>query len=253
MNYYGILGIFIFEMNRGFRTFRQTILAPIVSTSLYFIIFGSAIGKSFTSINEIPYGSFMVPGLIMMTIISQSVSNTSFGIYYPSFSGTIYEILSAPISPLEITIGYIMGGTCKALIVGSIVLITSTFFTHITVSHPFWMIFFFIISCITFSIFGFMVGIWADSFEQLHLMPVLVIMPLSFLGGSFYSIDMLPPFWQKISLLNPIMYIISGFRWSFYDSGDVSLTTSIVIITFFLILSICAVMLIFKTGYRLKK
>lgn len=252
MNYKGMLAIYKFEMNRTFRTMVQSIVSPVISTVLYFIVFGSAIGSHFNAIDGVPYGAFIVPGLIMMTILGQSISNASFGIYFPRFTGTIYEILSAPISSIEIVISYVGAATTKSLIVGIIVLITASFFVPMKIMHPFWMIFFLTITCITFSLLGFIIGIWADGFEQLQLIPLLIIAPLSFLGGSFYSISILPIFWQKISLLNPVVYLISGFRWSFYESSDVSLEVSVIMILAFILACITVVVWIFKTGYRLK-
>jgi ABC-2 type transport system permease protein len=253
MNYHGIWFIFKFEVMRAFRTIGQSIAAPIISTILYFIVFGSAIGTHVKDIDGVHYGAFIVPGLIMLTILGQSISNASFGIYFPRFTGTIYEILSAPLSPIEITIAYISAAATKSFIIGSIVLITAGLFVPIKIMHPFWMIFFLTMTCITFSIFGFIIGIWADGFEQLQLIPLLIITPLSFLGGSFYSINMLPEFWQKISFLNPVVYLISGFRWSFHESADVSLGVSVTMILVFMIICITLVTLIFKTGYKLRQ
>lgn len=252
MNYRGILAIYKFEMSRTLRTVGQSIASPVISTVLYFIVFGSAIGSRISDIDGVSYGAFIVPGLIMLTILAQSISNASFGIYFPRFSGTIYEILSAPMSFAEVAIGYVGAAATKSLIIGSIVLATSGFFVPIQIMHPFWMLFFLVMTCITFSLLGFIIGIWADGFEKLQLIPLLVITPLTFLGGSFYSIHMLPEFWQKVSLLNPVVYLISGFRWSFYESSDVDLTTSVTMIFIFLALCITIVSWIFKTGYRLK-
>jgi ABC-2 type transport system permease protein len=252
MNYRGIYAIYKFEMNRTRRTMLQSIVSPIMSTVLYFIVFGSAIGTHIDSIHGVPYGSFIVPGLIMMTILGQSIANASFGIYFPRFTGTIYEILSAPISSIEIVIAYVGAAATKSFIIGSLVLITANFFVPIKIIHPVWMIFFLIITCVTFSLLGFIIGICADGFEQLNLIPMLIITPLSFLGGSFYSIHMLPIFWQKISLLNPIVYLISAFRWSFYDITDVSLKINMIVILVFMFICIALTTWIFKTGYRLK-
>jgi ABC-2 type transport system permease protein len=252
MNYRGIYSIYKFEMRRTFRTPIQSIVSPIVSTVLYFIVFGLAMGNYFTSIDGVPYGSFIVPGLIMMTILGQGISNASFGIYFPRFTGTIYEILSAPISSIEIVIAYVGAAATKSFIIGNIILITANFFVPIQIIHPFGMELFLIMICITFSLLGFIIGIWADGFEQLSIIPMLVITPLSFLGGSFYSIQMLPIFWQKISLINPMVYLISGFRWTFYGSSSISIKTSIIITLIFISISITLIRWIFKTGYRLK-
>lgn len=252
MNYYGIWAIFKFEMMRAFRTIGQTIASPVISTILYFIVFGSAIGGHVNNIDGVVYGAFIVPGLVMLTVLGQSVSNASFGIYFPRFAGTIYEILSAPLSPIEIVIGYVGAAAAKSLIVGSIVIMTAGFFVPLNIMHPWWMIFFLILTCITFSMLGFLIGIWADGFEQLQIIPLLIVTPLTFLGGSFYSISMLPEFWQKVSLINPVVYLVSGFRWSFYEHTDVSLVASILMILVFM--SICALLIakMFKTGYRIR-
>ncbi|WP_417624754.1 ABC transporter permease [Paremcibacter congregatus] len=252
MNYRGIWSIYKFEMARTFRTIGQSIAAPVISTVLYFIVFGSAIGSRISDIDGVPYGAFIVPGLIMLTILGQSISNASFGIYFPRFTGTIYEILSAPLSFLEITIGYVGAAATKSIVIGLIVLLTAGFFVPLEVQHPVWMAFFLVMTCVTFSLLGFIIGIWADGFEKLQLIPLLIVTPLTFLGGSFYSITMLPAFWQKLSLLNPVVYLISGFRWSFYESSDVSLMTSLIMILVFLLLCIAVLAWIFKTGYRLK-
>jgi ABC-2 type transport system permease protein len=252
MNYHGILAIYKFEMARAFRTLGQSIASPVISTVLYFIVFGSAIGSRMSNIDSVSYGAFIVPGLIMLTVLSQSIANSSFGIYFPRFTGTIYEVLSAPLSSLEIAIGYVGAAASKSIIIGLIVLFTSQFFVDITVMHPIWMLFFLIITCTTFSLLGFIIGLWADGFEKLQLIPLLIITPLTFLGGSFYTIDMLPEFWQKVSLLNPVVYLISGFRWSFFEIGDVALSVSISMICVFLLICIAIVSWIFKTGYRLR-
>ena len=223
MNYIGIYAIYKFEMARTFRTLTQSIASPVVSTILYFIVFGSAIGSRIEDINGISYSSFIVPGLIMLTILNQSISNSSFGIYFPKFSGTIYEILSAPISPFEITCGYVFAAATKSVLVGIVILLTSSFFIDIVVYHPVWMFTLLILISITFSLFGFIIGIWADDFQKIQLIPSFVITPLTFLGGSFYSISMLPEVWQKISYFNPIVYLVSAFRWSFYNDSDVSI------------------------------
>ena len=252
MNYRGIWAIYKFEMARSFRTVGQSIASPVISTVLYFIVFGSAIGSRMSDIDGIGYGAFIVPGLIMLTILGQSIANASFGIYFPRFTGTIYEILSAPLSFAEVAVGYVGAAATKSLVIGIIVLATSGFFVHLEVQHPLWMAFFLVMTCITFSLLGFIIGIWADGFEKLQLIPLLIITPLTFLGGSFYSIDMLPDFWQKISLLNPVVYLVSGFRWSFYESSDVSLAVSVTMIMVFLAICIAIIAWMFKTGYRLK-
>lgn len=252
MNYYGMLAIYKFEMARTFRTIGQSIASPVISTVLYFIVFGSAIGSRIADIDGVNYGAFIVPGLIMLTVLAQSISNASFGIYFPRFTGTIYEILSAPLSFAEIAIGYVGAAATKSIIIGFIVLVTSAFFVPLQIQHPLWMAFFLIMTCITFSLLGFIIGIWADGFEKLQLIPLLIITPLTFLGGSFYSINMLPKFWQNVSLLNPVVYLVSGFRWSFYENSDVSLTLSVTMILIFLAICIAIIAWIFKTGYRLK-
>jgi len=253
MNYRGIGAIYMFEMGRTFRTLGQSIASPVLSTVLYFIVFGSAIGSRMQAIDGVPYGAFIVPGLIMLTILGESVSNASFGIYFPRFTGTIYEILSAPLSFIEIVLGYVGAAASKSVIIGIIVLLTAGFFVPLHIAHPLWMVFFLIMTSITFSLLGFIIGIWADGFEKLQLIPLLVITPLTFLGGSFYSINMLPPFWRDISLGNPVVYLVSGFRWSFYEQGDVSLATSVIMIAAFTIASLALIAWIFKTGYRLRK
>lgn len=253
MNIRGIRAIYTFEMGRTMRTLGQSIASPVISTVLYFIVFGSAIGSRMQDIDGVPYGAFIVPGLIMLTVLSQSVSNASFGIYFPRFTGTIYEILSAPLSFIEIVLGYVGAAATKSVIIGAIVLATAGFFVPLHIAHPLWMAFFLIMTSITFSLLGFIIGIWADGFEKLQLIPLLIITPLTFLGGSFYSINMLPPFWRQLSLGNPVVYLVSGFRWSFYEQGDVSLTTSVVMILTFTVVSLAIIAWIFKTGYRLRK
>ena len=253
LNYHGIQAIYNFEMSRTRRTLMQSVIAPVISTTLYFIVFGSAIGSRITEMEGISYGAFIVPGLIMLSLLTQSISNASFGIYFPKFSGTIYEILSAPISPIEIVMGYVGAAATKSMILGLIILFTSAFFVPLQVDHPFWMLFYLVITSITFSMIGFIIGIWADGFEKLQVIPLLIITPLTFLGGSFYSISVLPPFWQNVALLNPVVYLISGFRWSFYGIEDVALWVSLAMTITFLALSILIVIWIFKTGYRLKK
>lgn len=253
MNIRGIRAIYAFEMGRTLRTLGQSIASPVISTVLYFIVFGSAIGSRMQAIGGIPYGAFIVPGLIMLTVLGESVSNASFGIYFPRFTGTIYEILSAPLSFVEIVIGYVGAATTKSIMIGVIVLATAWFFVPLHVAHPVWMVFFLFMTSMTFSLFGFIIGIWADGFEKLQLIPLLIITPLTFLGGSFYSIHMLPPFWYKVSLLNPVVYLVSGFRWSFYEHSDVSLTISVTMILTFTIICLAIIAWIFKTGYGLKK
>ena len=252
INYRGIASIYKFEMARTLRTVGQSIASTVISTVLYFIVFGAAIGSRISDIDGVNYGAFIVPGLMMLTMLAQSISNASFGIYFPRFTGTIYEILSAPLSFAEIAIGYVGAAATKSMIIGIIVLITASFFVPLEIQHPFLMAFFLIMTCLTFALLGFIIGIWADGFEKLQLIPLLVITPLTFLGGSFYSINMLPDFWQKVSLLNPVVYLVSGFRWSFYEHSDVALTTSIAMIFAFLAICIALIAWIFKTGYRLK-
>ncbi|MFK7867091.1 MAG: ABC transporter permease [Alphaproteobacteria bacterium] len=252
MNYRGVMAIYRFEMQRFFRTKGGSLLSPVMSTMLYFVVFGTAIGSRINMVEGVDYAAFIVPGLVMLTVLAQSVSNASFGIYFPRFTGTIYEVLSAPLSFVEITIGYVGAAATKSLIIGAVVMITANLFIDIKIMHPFWMLFFLVMTCLTFALLGFIIGIWADGFEKLQVIPLLVITPLTFLGGSFYSITMLPEFWQKISMINPVVYLVSGFRWSFYEHADVSLTTSIVMIFFFLGIGLTALAWIFKTGYRLK-
>ena len=252
MNLRGIFAIYKFEMSRMFRTVSQSIASPVISTALYFIVFGSAIGSRIENIEGVSYMSFLIPGLIMLTILNQSVSNASFGIYFPKFSGTIYEILSAPISPIEITFGYVLAAASKSVLIGLIILITSAFFIEITILHPFWMLLFLTLMSLTFSLFGFIIGIWANDFQKIQLIPSFILTPLTFLGGSFYSIGMLPEFWQKLSYINPIVYLISSFRWSFYGNSDVNVVVSIIATLFFLAICIGFVSWIFKTGYKIK-
>jgi ABC-2 type transport system permease protein len=252
MNWQAIKAIYAFEMARTRRTLAQSIVSPVISTVLYFVVFGSAIGSRITEVEGVSYGSFIVPGLIMLSVLTQSISNASFGIYFPRFTGTIYEILSAPVSFLEIVLGYVGAAATKSIILGSIILATAGLFVPLQIAHPFWMALFLVLTAITFSLFGFIIGIWADGFEKLQIIPLLVITPLAFLGGSFYSINMLPEFWQKVSYVNPVVYLISGFRWSFYELADVSLGISLGMITFFLAVCMGLIWWIFKTGYRLK-
>lgn len=252
MNYRGIWSVYKFEMARAKRTVGQSIASPVISTVLYFIVFGAAIGSRISDVEGVDYGAFIVPGLIMLTVLGQSISYASFGIYFPRFTGTIYEILSAPLSFAEVAIGYVGAAATKSLIVALIVLLTAGFFVPLEIQHPFWMAFFLVMTCLTFSLLGFIIGIWADGFEKLQLIPLLIITPLTFLGGSFYSIHMLPDFWYKVSLLNPVVYLISGFRWSFYEHSDVSVAVSVGMISVFMAVCIAILAWIFKTGYRLK-
>jgi len=252
MNHHAVRAIYKFEMARTFRTVMQSIASPVLSTSLYFIVFGSAIGSRMADIDGVSYGAFIVPGLIMLSILTESISNASFGIYMPRFSGTIYELLSAPVSVLEILLGYVGAAATKSIMLGTIILITARLFVPFSIEHPLWMLGFLILTSVSFSLFGFIIGIWADGFEKLQIVPMMVVMPLTFLGGSFYSISMLPPLWQKIALFNPVVYLVSGFRWSFYGTSDVSVSVSLVMTLVFLSLSSVAVWWIFKTGYRLK-
>ncbi len=252
MNLYAVRAIYLFEMGRTRRTLLQSIVSPVVSTSLYFVVFGAAIGSRITEIDGISYGSFIVPGLIMLMLLTQSVSNASFGIYFPKFTGTIYELLSAPVSHFEIVLGYVGAAATKSVIIGLIILATASLFVPLQIAHPVWMLAFLLLTAVTFSLLGFIIGIWAKGFEALQLVPSLVIMPLTFLGGSFYSIDMLPPFWQNVTLFNPVVYLISGFRWSFYGVADVGVGASLAMIALFLLLCLALVGWIFKTGYRLK-
>jgi ABC-2 type transport system permease protein len=239
-------------MARWRRTLLQSMVAPVVSTSLYFVVFGAAIGSRITEIDGVAYGSFIVPGLIMLTLLTQSVANASFGIYFPRFTGTIYEILSAPVSPLEIVLGYVGAATTKSIIIGAIILATAGLFVPLQIAHPIWMIGFLVLTSVTFSLLGFVIGIWADGFEKLQLVPLLIITPLTFLGGTFYSIKVLPPLWQKVTLLNPVVYLVSGFRWSFFGTSDVSVGISLAMTALFLVLCLAAIWWIFRTGYRLK-
>ncbi|MGN6234877.1 ABC transporter permease [Dyella sp.] len=252
MNWHAIRAIYRFEMARTRRTLMQSIASPVLSTSLYFVVFGSAIGSRITSVEGVSYGAFIIPGLIMLSLLMQSVSNASFGIYFPKFTGTIYEIHSAPISFVEIVCGYVGAAATKSVIVGLIILATARLFVDYHIAHPLLMVSFLLLTAITFSLFGFIIGIWADNFEKLQVIPLLVITPLTFLGGSFYSIHMLPPLWQKITLLNPVVYLVSGFRWSFYDLADVSVGISLMAIAGFLIACLVAIGWIFRTGYKLK-
>jgi ABC-2 type transport system permease protein len=244
--------IYKFEMARTRRTLMQSIISPVISTSLYFVVFGAAIGSRIAQVEGITYGAFIVPGLIMLSLLTQSIANASFGIYFPKFTGTIYELLSAPISYFEIVVSYVGAAATKSIILGLIILATAGLFVPLRIAHPFWMILFLMLTAVTFSLVGFIIGIWADGFEKLQLVPLLIVTPLTFLGGSFYSIDMLPPFWQTVTLFNPVVYLISGFRWSFYGIADVSVAVSLSMTIVFMAISLAIVAWIFKTGYRLK-
>jgi len=253
MNIAAIRVIYYAEMLRAYKTLFQTLASPVISTALYFVVFGAAIGSRIQSIEGVSYGLFIVPGLTMLTLLTQSVANASFGIFFPKFSGTIYEILSAPISFFEALIGYVGAAASKSFIVGLVILATASLFVDLQIQHPFWMMTFLVLTCVTFSLFGFIIGLWADSFEKLQIIPILVITPLVFLGGSFYSISMLPPFWQTVTLFNPVVYLVSGFRWSFFEVSDVSVWTSLTIILAFLGICLLVVSWMFKTGYKLKE
>jgi len=252
MNAYAIRAIYLFEMARTWRTLMESVASPILSTSLYFVVFGAAIGSRMGEINGISYGAFIIPGLLMLSLLSESISNASFGIYFPKFSGTIYEVLSAPVSSLEIVIAYVGASATKSIILGMLILATARLFVDYEIIHPLWMIGFLVLTAVSFSMFGFIIGLWADDFQKLQIIPLMVITPLTFLGGAFYSIDMLPPIWQKITLANPVVYLISGFRWSFYGIADVNVATSLGMIFLFMCLCLAAIWWIFRTGYRLK-
>ncbi|MCL7929164.1 ABC transporter permease [Halomonas llamarensis] len=252
MNVYPVRAIYMAEMMRTRRTLLQSVVSPVISTSLYFVVFGAAIGSRIDEIGGVSYGAFIVPGLIMLMLLTQSVSNASFGIFFPKFSGSIYELLSAPISFLEIVIGYVGAAATKSVVLGLIILATARLFVPMEVAHPAWMLLFLLLTAVTFSMLGFIIGIWADGFDQLQLVPLLVITPLTFLGGSFYSIDMLPPFWQGVTLFNPVVYLVSGFRWSFYGISDVSMGASLAMVLLFLFVCLAVIAWIFRTGYRLK-
>ena len=253
MNIYAIRVIYAQEMRRAFETVAQSFASPVLTTVLYFVVFGSAIGTRIESVEGVGYGSFIVPGLIMLAILTQSLSNASFGIYFPKFTGTIYELLSAPVSFVEILVGYVGAAATKSFIIGLIILATAGFFVPLEIAHPFWMLTFLVLTCISFSLFGFIIGLWATDFEKLQLIPLLVITPLVFLGGTFYSIDMLPPAWQTVTLFNPVVYLISGFRWSFFEVADVSVALSLTMILAFLTACLLLVWWMFKTGYRLRQ
>lgn len=252
MNLRAIQAIYLFEMKRAWRTVFQTLVAPVISTSLYFVVFGAAIGSRITSVEGVSYGAFVVPGLIMMSLLMQSISNASFAIYFPKFTGTVYELLSAPVSYTEIMVGYVGAATTKSVILALIILATAALIVPFHIAHPVWMLTFMVLTSVTFSLAGFIIGLWADGFEKLQIVPLLVVTPLAFLGGSFYSVSMLPPFWQNVALLNPVLYLISGFRWSFYELADVSIGISLGMIGVFLALCLAVLRWIFKTGYKLK-
>ncbi|HEY9051957.1 MAG TPA: ABC transporter permease [Gammaproteobacteria bacterium] len=253
MNFYAIRVIYKYEMLRAFETIAQSFASPVISTVLYFVVFGSAIGTRIESVDGVSYGAFIVPGLMMLALLTQSIANASFGIFFPKFTGTIYEVLSAPISFVEILIGYVGAAATKSFIIGLIILATAGFFVPLEIAHPFWMLGFLILTCISFSLFGFIIGLWATDFEKLQLIPLLVVTPLVFLGGSFYSVSMLPPAWQTVTLFNPVVYLISGFRWSFFDVADVSVGLSLTMVLVFLGACLVVVWWMFKTGYRLKQ
>jgi ABC-2 type transport system permease protein len=253
MNLRAVRAIYLFEMARTGRTLLQSIVSPVLSTSLYFVVFGAAIGSRITEIDGVPYGTFIVPGLIMLMLLTQSVSNASFGIYFPRFTGTIYELLSAPVSSFEIVLGYVGAAATKSIILGLIILATAAAFVPLSIAHPAWMLSFLVLTAVTFSLLGFIIGIWADGFEKLQVVPLLVITPLTFLGGSFYSINVLPPVWQTITLFNPVVYLISGFRWSFFGSADVAVGVSLAMTVLFLGAGLATVWWMFRTGYRLKR
>ena len=252
MNFYAVRAIYLFEMARTWRTLMQSVISPVISTSLYFVVFGAAIGSRIREIDGISYGAFIVPGLVMMSLLTQSITNASFGIYFPKFTGTIYELLSAPVSYLELVVSFVGAAATKSIMLGLIIMATAACFVPLRIEHPFWMLLFLVLTSITFSLFGFIIGIWADGFEKLQVIPLLIITPLTFLGGSFYSIGILPPVWRTIALANPVVYLISGFRWSFYGVADVHVGVSLAMTGVFLLIFMAIVAWIFKTGYRLK-
>ena len=252
MNLYAVRAIYVYEMSRTARTLFQSVVSPVISTSLYFVVFGAAIGTRISEIEGVSYGAFIVPGLIMLTLLTQSVTNASFGIYFPRFIGTIYELLSAPVSAFEIVLGYVGAAATKSIVLGLIILATSWLFVPVRIDHPFWMLAFLLLTSVSFSLFGFILGIWADGFDKLQVVPLLLITPLTFLGGTFYSTSVLPPFWRTITLFNPLVYLISGFRWSFFGLADVNIEISVAVILLFLALCLATIWWIFKTGYRLK-
>ncbi|MCX7346220.1 MAG: ABC transporter permease [Alphaproteobacteria bacterium] len=252
MNWHAVAAIFTYEMKRFFRTMGQSLVSPVISTVLYFVVFGAAIGSRIEEIDGVSYGAFIVPGLIMLSLLTQSVSNASFGIYFPRFSGTIYEFLAAPISATEMVLGFVGAAAAKSLLIGIVILATSAFFVPLSIAHPVWMVVFMLLTAFTFSLLGFIIGLWADGFEKLQIIPLLIITPLTFLGGSFYSINLLPPFWKSVSMFNPVVYLVSGFRWSFNEVADVSVGLSLAITCLFLLLCLATIGWMFRTGYRLK-
>lgn len=252
MNLYAVRAIYRFEMARTARTLMQSIAAPVISTSLYFVVFGSAIGSRMVAIDGISYGAFIIPGLIMLSLLNESLSNASFGIYMPKFSGTIYEVLSAPVSSVEIVLGYVGAAASKSVILGLLMLATARLFVDYHIMHPFWMLGFLVLTAVTFSLFGFIIGIWADGFEKLQIIPLMIVTPLTFLGGTFYSISMLPPVWQTITLFNPVVYLVSGFRWAFYGTADVNVAVSLAMTVAFMVACMTGIWWIFRTGYKLK-
>lgn len=252
MNLHAIRAIYVFELARTWRTLAQSIAGPVISTSLYFIVFGAAIGGRFTSIEGVSYGAFLVPGLVMMSVLTESVSNASFGIYMPRYSGTIYELLSAPVSAFETVIGYVGAAATKSIILGTLILLTARLFVDFSIAHPVWMVAFLVLTSVTFSLLGFILGIWADGWQKLQIVPMLIVTPLAFLGGSFYSINMLPPFWQTVTLFNPVVYLVSGFRWSFYGVSDVGIQVSFTATLGFMALCLAVIYMVFRTGWRLK-
>jgi ABC-2 type transport system permease protein len=253
MNWFAVRAIYFFEMARMWRTVVQSIVAPVLSTSLYFVVFGSAIGSRIEEIDGTSYGAFIVPGLIMLSLLTESIGNASFGIYFPRFTGTIYEVLSAPVSAAEVMLGYVGAAATKSIILGFIILATAALFVDLKIAHPLWMVSFLVLTAVTFSLFGFIIGLWADSFEKLQVIPLLIVTPLTFLGGSFYSIGMLPPVWQTVTLFNPVVYLVSGFRWSFYEIADVQVGVSMGMTAVFLVVCFSTTWWMLKTGYRLKK
>jgi len=252
MNFFAIRAIYRFEMARTFRTLMQSIASPVLSTSLYFVVFGAAIGSRMGTVDGVEYGAFIIPGLVMLSLLSESISNASFGIYMPKWSGTIYELLSAPVSWVEVVLGYVGAAASKSILLGLLILLTARLFVAYEIAHPVWMVLFLVLTAVTFSLFGFIIGIWADSFEKLQIVPLMIVTPLTFLGGSFYSISMLPPIWQKITLFNPVVYLISGFRWSFYGVSDVGIGISVGMTVVFMLLCLTTIWWLFRTGYRIK-